>query len=349
MVTETPSTKAVSRSGPSCDAGISTAENTLPEGVTVYRFNPGALTAQEYGRLHPGSTSIGFWWRKATGGLARRDSRVIHVDDYRPLEIDNRELPEGCEEVLWPILEEFTARGFAEPRITRLVDPFHLLETVTIFAGHFSAETVLRISFTRNLRGLVPLQLEVALFSIFPDGSALLTQNCAPTSPSPAGQRCQVIENGEPAALWKRHSDTLQRIPHPPRAASSPEDVWDLANDLQASVSSYHLTRGIYSERSAAECDADGVNRGSSQTPNWSAASPGRFGGALAAGAWLAAILAFLAVICFATIGRKQPTAAPLSNPPKTVKAPPATEQAAVRKVQPRFVSSTAPKLRDPE
>jgi hypothetical protein len=202
---------------------------------------------------------LGAWWRKLTGFGRRNSERVVHIEDYRAIEITKDELPAGVQSAIFPLVEESLKLGFREFRYGRYFDPFNRLEIISLCAVHPEKSAVLRILRRRDVDDCHPLEQEIEISTVFSDGSVLVTTNEWPRLQAPIAEKRQVIKNGGPRELWSSHTRMLAGISFRPKPTPNAEAAWDLTNEVDSERVRFHFARGFYAERSLIEYAKDAL------------------------------------------------------------------------------------------
>ena len=202
---------------------------------------------------------LGVWWRKLTGSGRQGSERVVHIEDHRAIEITKDELPAGVRGAIFPLVEESLKLGFCDFRYGRYFDPFNRLEIISLYAVHPEKSAVLRISRRRDMDDCHPLELEIEISTVFPDGSALVTSSERPRLRGPIPEKRQVRKNGGPRELWSSHTRALAGIKVLPKATPNAQAGWELTNEIESERARFHIARGVYGERPLAELAKDAL------------------------------------------------------------------------------------------
>ena len=242
----------------SCLLGSESAQD-LPEDSLIYSLDRSALGYGDLWMFHRNWSVIGAWWRRLTGTKRRSSERVVHIQNYRATEITKDDLPAGVRSALFRLVEEARQLGFCDFRYGRYLDPFNRLETTTLCAVHPEKSAVLRILRKRDVDDYDPLEQEIEILTVYPDGSVLVTTSERSKLRWSIAERRQVKKNGGPQELWSRHTKTLAAIPTRPKPTPNAEAAWELSNEVDLARVRFHLARGFYVERSLTEHAKDAL------------------------------------------------------------------------------------------
>ena len=231
----------------------------FPEGSLIYSLDHSALGYGDHWMFHRNWSVIGAWWRRLTGTKRRSSERVVHIQNYRATEITKDDLPAGVRSALFPLVEEARQLGFCDFRYGRYLDPFKRLETTTLCAVHPEKSAVLRILRKRDVDDCEPLEQEIEVLTVYPDGSVLVTTSEKPRLRWSIAERVQVRKDRGPRELWSSHTKTLAAIPTRPKPAPNAEAAWELTNEVDSARVRFHLARGFYVERSLTEHAKDAL------------------------------------------------------------------------------------------
>ena len=238
--------------------GSESAQDLPPRSV-VYSIDRSALGYGEHWMFHRDWRVLGAWWRKLTGFGRRGSERVVHIEDYRAIEITKDDLPAGVQSAIFPLVEESRKLGFCDFRYGRYFDPFNRLEFITLCAVHPEKSAVLRISRKRDMDGCHTLEQEIEISTVFSDGSVLVTTNEQPRLLAPIAEKRQVRKNGGPRELWSSHTRMLEGISFRPKPTPNADAAWDLTNEVDSERMRFHFARGFYAERSLIEYAKDAL------------------------------------------------------------------------------------------